>query len=154
MVDNATPDDRETLRRPLRREVTTFRAVGCMLVTVLLILVPCGLFIWPIVWDCEKSARRIERLLHATDHQAVLAGCRELMAKYPGQTLDAGDTRLPKVIQELDPIFVEVTQERVLIALHGSFDHFGVVAYPKGIEGDGAKKLIDGLWYFDEGHGA
>jgi hypothetical protein len=75
------------------------------------------------------------------------------MVKCPGQTLDAGDKRLPKAIQQLDPIFVVVTQERVFIALHGSFDHYGVMAYPSGIEGDGAQKLIDGLWYVNEGHG-
>jgi hypothetical protein len=40
--------------------------------------------------------------------------------------------------------------------MHGGFDHFGVYAYPEDFKEPhdsfryGDRKLIDGLWYYDE----
>jgi hypothetical protein len=64
--------------------------------------------------------------------------------------LDGSDTSLPKAIRELHPTWITTDKDRVRVELHGGFDHYGVLAFPKGVEGDGTKKLIDGLWYYSD----
>jgi hypothetical protein len=133
---------------------TTLRHVRyVVIVGLFVLLIPIalgGLFILPDVLDVTRSNRQKENLIHRSDHQAILAACRELMEKYPDQTMDGNDSRLPKAIQEIHPFWVSVSKESITVELHGGFDHYGVVAFPKGTEGGGAKKLIDGLWYYSE----
>ena len=75
------------------------------------------------------------------------------MAKCPEEShwdplMDGED--LPKAIQELDPSDVRVTKEYVSIELCGGFVHYGVIAYSENTEEGGVKKLIDGLWYYED----
>jgi hypothetical protein len=127
-----------------------WKPVGCALAALLTLVAACGLFLSPILLDGWKSNQQREKLIYESDHQAILAACRELMAKWPDQAMDGEDTRLPKAIQEIRPRWVRVGSESVTVELHGGFDHYGVIAFPKGLEGCGTKKLIDGLWYYTE----
>jgi hypothetical protein len=104
----------------------------------------------------------LDRLLHHTDHPALLAACRNLMKEgYTGQYNLKGTAKhpdadkLPKVILALRPSYVSVLNKegRVHIEMWGGMSHFGVMAYAEDFKDPhegfkrGNKKLIDGLWF-------
>ena len=108
------------------------------------------------------------RVLCRTDYKALLDACREL-----SQRADKGELKhkqyfvyaptpevsaFPRAILDLEPSTVTIDATgRVMIAIVGGLGgHFGVLAYPEGFEASyphficGDRKLIDGLWYYDE----
>jgi hypothetical protein len=104
-----------------------------------------------------------QQLLHEVDHPALLAACRELMARLPeytnGRPLmihppeDASrDERVPVLIRQLKPTDIYVTKQYVRIEFAGGHDHFGVIAYAPGeVEGRLANvQLLPGLWYYTQ----
>ncbi|NQT01023.1 MAG: hypothetical protein HQ580_03275 [Planctomycetes bacterium] len=136
-------------------------------VTVCLILGPLG-GIGYIMWDVEKGKQREIRLLCETDYQTLLRACRELSRRVTTGDLIPNHYRVrqdphpeassfPQPILDLKPTYVMIDSKRkVMIELHGGFLHYGVMAYPEdykepGINSKyGDKKLIDGLWYYNE----
>jgi hypothetical protein len=114
------------------------------------------------------------RLLRDTDHQALLEACRELARRESAGELkpkryhvhapaDPEVAAFPQVILDLEPSTVSITGGTVMVAVAGGLDHFGVIAYPEGVEdiepppgvdlGDyGDRKLLEGLWYYDDGY--
>jgi hypothetical protein len=119
----------------------------------------------------KYSQKRRVRLLYKTDHQALLGACRELSRRVsvgdlkPGKYLLSGSShrkevsQFPQPILDLGPINVFIDYDgRVMLEMAGGLDHFGVSAYPKDYkkpphaEKLGDKKLIDGLWYYDDGY--
>jgi hypothetical protein len=118
----------------------------------------------------QSGRTSIEVLLHQTDFQALLAGCREMMIHrkeyrvdpngYGGERdpksswVDPADPKLPVAVRELVPTYILVQDDMTLLELCGGFDHYGVRAYAKGSKRDGEEggvRLIDGLWYYSEG---
>jgi hypothetical protein len=104
-----------------------------------------------------------------TDHRAVLEACREVLALAskgdlkPGRynvqwrPPDPAVSRLPKVLLDLAPSYIVIDSSGYLtLEMHGGFDHFGLRAYPKDFKEPhpdfnyGHRKLMDGLWYYDE----
>lgn len=136
-------------------------------VTVCLILGPLG-GIGYIMWDIKKGGQREVHLLCETDYQTLLRACRELSRRVttgdlkPQQYNIRRDphpeaSRFPQPILDLEPTYVIINPDgRMMIELHGGFLHYGVIAYPEdykepGINSKyGDKKLIDGLWYYNE----
>jgi hypothetical protein len=108
------------------------------------------------------------RLLCKTDHHALLDACRELSQraargelqhkKYFVYARGPEVSTFPRAILDLEPSTVTIDETgRVMIAVVGGLGgHFGVVAYPEGFEVSypsfkcGDRKLIDGLWYYDD----
>ena len=75
------------------------------------------------------------------------------MRKYPGQFIDHADKdpRVPLIIRELGPTYIDITAEHVHVELHGGFDHYGFYAYAENVDyGDDWSKLINGLYYYTE----
>ena len=121
-----------------------------------------------IIMDVQKGRQREERLLSETDHQTLLEACRELSRRVTTGDLEPRQynvrlkrhpeaSRFPQAILDLEPTYVIITTDgRVMIELHGGFLHYGVMAYPEDYKEPfinfkyGDKKLIDGLWYYDE----
>lgn len=118
-------------------------------------------------WYEEANERR-SILLYETDHAALLDGCRKLIKESREGKWQEGryvvsfrphpdSSKLPETILKLNPTVVWISNERVMIAMSGGLDHFGVHYFCEGIsEAEqkkwGGKKLLDSLWYYDDGY--
>ena len=119
----------------------------------------------------QARAQRIRvRLLYRTDHESLLLACRELSKKKAAGILKSQmynilfdphseAAKFPTAILELEPNYVFIDNDgRIMIEMLGGLDHFGVNAYPEDYEKSsdmeklGDKKLLDGLWYYDDGY--
>lgn len=120
-----------------------------------------------------------QRLLYRVDHQELLKACRESITRFndgvfsrakinvpPSEFKDepeymaefqesAEDLKhIPKIILDLEPVYIWFNEGRVIVALIGGLDHAGVQAYAKDEEAvprDDDIKLINGLLYYDDG---
>lgn len=115
----------------------------------------------------QGKERRI-MLLYRIDHAALLDACRKLIkekreGKWQEGRYDVSfrphpdAARLPERILKLKPTWVWINNERVMIEMFGGLDHFGIQAFSRDFpEADqkkyGHKKLLDGLWYYDDGY--
>jgi hypothetical protein len=113
----------------------------------------------------EANERRLI-LLYRTDHATLLDECRKLIkesreGKWPEECYyvsfkpQPDSAKLPEIILNLNPTWVSIGNERVMIEMHGGLDHFGVRYFSKRfseVEQYGNKKLLDGLWYYDDGY--
>ena len=68
-------------------------------------------------------------------------------------------SRFPQLILDLEPMFIETASDgRIAVGMLGGFHHYGVTAYPVNFEKPsenfkyGDKKIIDGLWYYEDGY--
>ena len=97
--------------------------------------------------------RERHRLLHETDHGALLQASRKLMKDFSGDDIDSpeNDPRVPLIIRNLGPSHMTISTEQLRVELGGGFDHYGFIALPERMDGgDGWGKLIDGLYYYTE----
>lgn len=116
--------------------------------------------------DVEKGKQRQVRLLCETDYQVLLEACRELSRRVATGDLKPDQynvrlnphpaaSRFPQPILDLEPTYVAIEPDgSVQIELHGGFLSYGALAYPEDYEKPkhADKKLIDGLWYYDDGY--
>jgi hypothetical protein len=105
----------------------------------------------------ESRFTKSQTLLSDTDHQAVLAACREMMIRRkrgePTGEVEPTDPIVPQLLRALHPARIIVGDDFVQLEMHGGFDHYGFYAYSEGSqeEGrDGGKQLIKGLWFYTE----
>ncbi|OHB74506.1 MAG: hypothetical protein A2Z25_14375 [Planctomycetes bacterium RBG_16_55_9] len=121
--------------------------------------------------EVKKAQQKKVILLSETDHQALLKACRKLSREIdqgslvaPGRYMvrhkpDPEVKQFPQVILDLEPMFVETcTDGRIRVGMMGGIHHFGVTAYPENYKAPssdfkyGDKKIIDGLWYYEDGY--
>ncbi len=118
----------------------------------------------------KKGQQRQVRLLCETDHQALLEACREISRMFAKGDLkkyeymvrinpDPEISSFPQVIIDLEPTYIDIDPEGcVRVELYGGLDHYGVNAYTGDFKPPvsnfhyGDRKLIDGLWYYDDGY--
>jgi hypothetical protein len=113
-----------------------------------------------------------QKLLCDTDYEAVLRACREVLDNASACGLKVGGkynirwtprspegAKFPKAILDVAPGQVQIRYEGCLIlVMHGAFDHFGLIAYSKSFKEPypgfkyGAREIVEGLWYFDDGY--
>lgn len=142
--------------------------VAALVFVFLVALIPTIL----IVRDRSYERARRVQLLYKTDHQVLLDACRELL-----QRADRGELKLgtmysirtvydpkvltfPRIVLDLQPTFVFLQDGgSVTLEMLGGFVHCGVHAYPETVKESahpgfdfGDKKLLDGLWYYDDGY--
>lgn len=123
-------------------------------ILVVALAVPCSPFIL-MVFDVYNSRCERHRLLHETDHQALLAASRKLMQQATAEeSIDqpAQDPRVPLLIRELGPSSITISPHQVRAELHGGFAHYGFIAF-NDTASEGAPrwtKLIDGLFYYED----
>jgi hypothetical protein len=119
---------------------------------LLLFVLPCTPFFW-IPVDVYNSHRERQRLLHETDHYALLAASRKLMREHAGEEMAKTDQdpRVPRVIREPGPSYMSISTDQLRVELHGGFDHYGFIALPDGVDrGEEPGRLIDGLYYYSD----
>ena len=121
--------------------------------------------------EVERAQQKKVILLSETDHQALLEACRRLSREIgqgnlvaPGRYMvwrhpDPEVAQFPQAILDLEPMFVETrTDGRIVVGMMGGIHHYGVTAYPENYEKPrddfkfGDKKIIDGLWYYEDGY--
>ena len=108
------------------------------------------------------------KLLCETDHRALLAACRELSSQVTSGKLEANYyrvrfrahsevSRFPEPIRALRPRLVTITDSGIVrVEMNTKWRSLGVYAYPEGYEQRfpnsqyGDRKLLDGLWYYDD----
>ena len=109
------------------------------------------------------------RVLCKTDYRSLLSACRELSDRakrgelkykeyflYPPPSPEV--STFPQAILDLEAstVTIDATGRVMVVVVGGLGGHFGVLAYPEGFEASyphfncGDRKLIDGLWYYDE----
>jgi hypothetical protein len=118
----------------------------------------------------EDSDPKRVQLLYRTDHVALLAACREVMANrnvYKQRNenfrsfIDPTDPKLPAAIVALQPCeIISDDDDSVYLQLHGGSDDYGVYAYSEKVAHrhidvsngwSGEIQLIPGLLFFDRG---
>lgn len=108
-------------------------------------------------------------LLSRTDYHDLLAAGREILRQVPIPNGDPGEfaivpipkgVRIPKIVRSLAPTGWDACSWGYLtIEMGHPMDHFGVRIYPEGFQDPqhgffnyGDRKLLDGLWYYDENY--
>lgn len=136
-----------------------------------IVTVVCAYILLNIIWLFVVSPLQghfARQKLFQADHVAVLAACRELISNrqsFPtctdpsswqdpdkrvlvvgGSTIDDS---VPRVVRELDPIYIRIGTNSVLIRLNarGSREYF--LAFADGAEEYGTRELCPGLWYWN-----
>lgn len=113
----------------------------------------------------KELAVNKQRLLYQTDHDKLLKACRQVIERYNERVYSRAKINLsdasskdlkqiPKIILDLEPVYVWLEKGRVIVALTGGMDHAGVYGYANNEEEvlhDDQRKLIDGLVYYDDG---
>ncbi|MHC4117356.1 MAG: hypothetical protein ACYSWO_07590 [Planctomycetota bacterium] len=113
----------------------------------------------------RELAVKKQRLLYRTDHDALLKACRQAIARYNNgayskakvNMIDASSSdleQIPRIILDLEPVYVWFSKDRVMVALTGGMDHAGVYGYAKSedeVLHDDQIRLINGLVYYDDG---
>jgi hypothetical protein len=110
-------------------------------------------------------ARRAQHKIENSDKPAIVRACRQLMAErstYTNEgeqaswmtqwiTIKRGsmqyNTRLPAPITNLDPIWVLIGTNRVMIGVRPPPCRVYLHAFADGSKQEGKQQLADGLWY-------
>ncbi|MHC4086506.1 MAG: hypothetical protein ACYSU5_15060 [Planctomycetota bacterium] len=110
----------------------------------------------------RDTRQRQVLLLYETDHKALLEACRTVLKEaregkweyrqYPIRYIpDPNTDKLPEPILRLNPTYIRIGQDYMMIEMYGGLAHYGVLAFSES-EGHGDKKLLDGLWYYSDGY--
>jgi len=163
----------------VRKDVVMLRRRAVLAIVAAVVALTCVSFVLPIPgpWGPVGffvAARRADamraRLLCETDHKALLEACREIirwvdegklkpgMYKIRGGSWQPEVSCFPQVILDLAPQYVLIDERYVKMPMHGAAASFGVFAYPEDFKEPhpgflyGHRKLIEGLWYYDDGY--
>lgn len=160
--------------RKISKRVDSKILIGLFVVFALgltiIYLSPYGKFVRLMKAKVEKEQQRKVHLLSETNHQALLEACRELSERVSAGDLEPNNylllhkphpetSRFPQLILDLEPMRISIKDDRsIMVEMHGGFHHYGVTAYPENFEKPshsfsyGDKKIIDGLWYYEDGY--
>jgi hypothetical protein len=156
-----------------RRRVIAGIVALVVIVQAARFVMPSVLFLVGVVLFTRKWLRQAvqgrNHLFFETDYHELLVACRELLRRMPSDEMsrqyrihlgkrDPETLTFPQVILDLEPALVNVSRSNggeVLIELFPGPEWFGVIACAEGSWGSEARghvKLIDGLWYCDNGY--
>ncbi len=111
-----------------------------------------------------SNAGRVQ-LLYRTDYAALLAACRDVMVNRHTfrnwddrgwEDIDPKDPKVPAAITALQPRSIGVSDNTVVLGLHGGFDRYDVIAVSESTLASSTNgmsddlQLIPGLWLNDE----
>ena len=126
------------------------------------VLSPAVLFCSFSVFQTFKELRMQKQVLCKTDHQALLEACRAVSKQVLTENPEIDDYMIvPDSVLSKYPVIRDIGAPQVLvngigrvtIAMGSTMWHFGIYAYPEGVNPSpssyGHKELIPGLWYYD-----
>jgi hypothetical protein len=140
--------------------VIIFVAVWFILSTIL----PFGYM----AYAAKDVKKRKINLLYETDHLQLKSVCVKLLDEAKKGKWEfgvrytirrnpvSGIENMPALILQLKPTCVYIEREVVMIEFAGGLTHFGVMYIGEEAKDTvmwpGDKKLVDGLWYYDDGY--
>jgi hypothetical protein len=102
----------------------------------------------------EALLRQQAHLLYDIDHVALAREARSfaqeqrMQSKIP-RALRQGDPEIPSSLAVLNAKSVYITEDLIQLDFGGVLP-FGIVVYNEGLEGPGAKKLGEGIWFYSD----
>lgn len=129
--------------------------IVALVIGAILLYFPIKLGLW--TYHTKKHLQQRKNLIfEETDHEGLLNACRNILRNPPtGSLLQESD--YPLSVKNLKPSYVYIGSESLDIEMGGGFISFGVIAFKEGAEihtenneSCGYKKLIEGLWYYEE----
>lgn len=149
-----------------RKKIIIYAIIGIPLICIT--LYPLSMFVafmYGIHLQTRDVRQRNVLLLYETDHKALLEACRKVLKEaregkweyrqYSISYIPEPNTdKLPEPILKLNPTYITIGRDSMMIEMLGGLGHFGVTAFSEesqfeGLEG---KKLLDGLWYYSDGY--
>lgn len=104
-----------------------------------------------------------KKILYHTNHQALESELRHFAAiqrwdnaakKAEPDFFYGDDQRLPPLVKEIKPSWVQISDDRVDVGCGGAiFDKtrsFGVSVWRRGLTGWGTKELLEGMWFYSD----
>jgi len=102
---------------------------------------------------------RERHLLYDIDHKALAAELRKFaneqrwsrrIRNADPDAFGTSNPATPTSLRILKPSAIWIFDDRIQFDCGGTFFDFGIVVFPEGTEGTGAKKLADGVWFYSE----
>jgi hypothetical protein len=146
-----------------RNKINIYAIIGIPLVCIALFFLSIFITVIFKLVDQKRDVRqRNVLLIYETDHKALLEACRKVLKEaregkweYRQYNIrlehDPNADRLPEQILRLNPTYIGIGEDSMMIEMLGGLAHFGVLAFSES-EGHGDKKLLDGLWYYNDGY--
>jgi hypothetical protein len=101
----------------------------------------------------EEQRRRV---LFSLDHAALAADVRKFADDVrrrghiegpTGVMYRGDDVVLPESLRALSPTWIKVFNDYARVEFGGALLHMGIVVFRPGIDGEGTKKIADGVWF-------
>jgi len=115
-----------------------------------------------LIFSPFQELRMQKQVLCKTDHQVLLEECRKLSKQVLTENPEIGDYMIvPDSVLSKYPVIRDIGAHQVTvsnigivtIAMGSTMWHFGIYAYPEGVNPSSSgfphKELIPGLWYYD-----
>ncbi len=137
------------------------------ILTVLAVALLLGIiFRWPLMLvyaAVREPLAKEKKILYYTDHKALESELVHFAAiqrwgnpdkKTEPDFFYGDDQRLPPLLKELKPSWVEIRDDRVDVGCGGAvFDksrNFGISVWRNGLSGWGTKELRKGMWFYSD----
>jgi len=143
---------RGEIKRPVVRICVSIGAAICALSVAWFLSIHVFWFNWAYQAKKLTDQKQIQ-LLYQSDHEALRDAGRKILSDANTYTNEfMMKDELPETIRNLSPSHASILpgRQELWIEMGGGFFHFGFTIFPEGIEGNGLKKLIPGLWYYSE----
>lgn len=157
---------------PAKRSILNRRVLirsSIKLLVIAVVALPLGVVALMPWVGRRRTEKRRHALFYATDHHAILAGAKEILAKkltyrpdptwQPPSTEkpDPNDPNMPAAIKALSPKTIAVGPDHVTFEMGGGFFHYGLIASPvddfdpnQVPTGLVYVQLVKGVWYYAE----
>ncbi|MHC4694184.1 MAG: hypothetical protein ACYS67_15690 [Planctomycetota bacterium] len=149
-----------------RNKIIIYTVIGIPLICIIFYpLLMCVAVMYGFYLQTRDVPQRQVLLLYETDHKALLEACRKVLKEaregkweyrqYPIRYIpDPNTDKLPEPILRLNPTYIWIGKDSMMIEMLGGLAHFGVTAFSEESEFEGleGKKLLDGLWYYSDGY--
>ena len=104
-----------------------------------------------------QNTDKEKQILYEVDHTVVAATLRRFATEHNWGNSNGSpkyykntDPRVPIALRGLGFSIINIYDDRVDMDFGGPFLSFGLSVFPEGMEGQGTKKLGEGIWFYSE----